>query len=193
MATKKCKNGHQYDSDIYGDNCPFCPSEHTRNVNDVNVQMRTKVSGDVDVRDAPTIPVSNNVNVQPQGGATVIRHISPSGSTELSMSSGNRRLVGLLVSYTTNPLGEVYKIYEGRNIIGRSADVDIPVNDHNVSGQHLLILFREAENVFWANDQNSSNGTYINGQFTSDRMRLETNDIIVVGSTEFVFLAIPIK
>lgn len=31
MATKKCPNGHQYDSSIYGDNCPFCPGEgHTR-------------------------------------------------------------------------------------------------------------------------------------------------------------------
>lgn len=24
MATKKCPNGHQYDTSIYGDNCPFC-------------------------------------------------------------------------------------------------------------------------------------------------------------------------
>ena len=32
----------------------------------------------------------------------------------------------------------------------------------------------------WANDENSSNGTYINGKFTGDRTELHTNDIIVI-------------
>ncbi len=28
MATKTCPIGHQYDSDIFGDDCPFCPSKN---------------------------------------------------------------------------------------------------------------------------------------------------------------------
>lgn len=89
------------------------------------------------------------------GGATVIRHVNPTGGT--GMASDNRRLVGLLVSYDQNPMGEVYKIYEGRNVIGRAATSDIPIpGDSNMSSQHLLILYREAEGIFWAADQNSS-------------------------------------
>ena len=40
MATKKCPNGHQYDSSIYGDNCPFCPSGHTHVNNDSESEPR---------------------------------------------------------------------------------------------------------------------------------------------------------
>ena len=86
----------------------------------------------------------------------------------------------------------MHKIYEGRNLIGRRATCDIPIpGDENMSSEHLLILYRDAEGIFWAADQNSSNGTYINGEFVSERKRLGTNDIIVTGATRFVFLAIP--
>ena len=43
----------------------------------------------------------------------------------------------------------------------------------------------------WANDENSSNGTYINGKFTGDRTDLLSYDIIVTGSTKLVFLGVP--
>lgn len=46
MATKKCINGHQYDSSIYGDNCPFCPSSHsTRVLDDDTTTGKTQVLG----------------------------------------------------------------------------------------------------------------------------------------------------
>lgn len=33
---KKCENGHVYDSYIYGNQCPFCPSENSNSTNDIN-------------------------------------------------------------------------------------------------------------------------------------------------------------
>ncbi len=52
MATKKCPNGHQYDSGIYGDNCPFCPeSSHTR-VN-AGATASTQVAGGGDTWGLP--------------------------------------------------------------------------------------------------------------------------------------------
>lgn len=33
---KKCENGHVYDSYIYGNQCPFCPSENSNSINDIN-------------------------------------------------------------------------------------------------------------------------------------------------------------
>lgn len=190
MATKKCPNGHQYDSSIYGDNCPFCPSADKTKVNQESKVEKTKV-----VNDPSTGYTSDTVKIgeteKPMsGGGTVIRHINPSGATGLA--GGNRRVVGILVSYTHNPMGEVYKLYEGKNTIGRSPTCDIPItSDSNISSQHLLVLYREAEGVFWAVDQNSSNGTYINGSFASDRMKLNTNDVIVIGATKLLFLVIP--
>ena len=99
---------------------------------------------------------------------------------------------GVLVSYSVDPMGEVYKIYEGRNIIGRAPACDIAIpSDENMSGQHLLILYVEAEGIVWAEDQKSSNGTYINGKFSRGMIELHTNDQIVIGGTKFIFFQIP--
>ncbi|WP_195629504.1 FHA domain-containing protein [Bacteroides finegoldii] len=187
MATKKCANGHQYDASIYGDNCPFCPSGSTK-VNPETGGTHTSVWPPIDDNiTGKTKPIGDSPI---GGGATVIRHATPTGET--SLGGQNRKLVGLLVSYDSNPLGEVYKIYEGRNLAGRAVTCDIALTiDNNISSAHLLILYREAEGIFWAVDQNSSNGTYINGKFISDKVQLQTNDIIVLGATKLIFLAIP--
>lgn len=195
MATKKCPNGHQYDSSIYGDNCPFCPQGGHTHVNDEH----THVNGMGDEtqktyadnwgggpKTGETIPVQDNIG----GGHTVIRNLNNTGMTN---PDGGRKVVGILVSYSSNPAGEVFKIYEGRNIIGRAHSADICFNqDEKMSSVHLLILYREAEGIFWAVDQNSSNGTYINGKFASDRVELHTNDVIVLGGTKMIFLGIPV-
>ena len=170
MATKKCANGHQYDSSIYGDKCPFCPSP-------------TSSAGKTKVTEGPA---GGGTKVIGDTGTTI-----PGGTVKIEEPVGPD-IPGLLVSYILNPLGEVYKIYEGKNLIGKSPTCDIPLTgDNYISSSHLLVLYREAENIFWAIDQNSSNGTYINGDFASDRVRLNTNDVVVIGATKLVFLAIP--
>lgn len=198
MAKRTCVNGHQYESNIYGDNCPFCPSQESKtHVNPTSSFSdeggHTKVIGEeTDLKKTELINDNGGgINVPPMGGgATVIRRVGD--KTGMSPVGGGRRVVGVLVTYSINPLGEVFKIYEGRNVIGRSPAVDIPVpSDSNMSFEHLRILYRDAEDVFWATDLDSSNGTYINGSFVSERVQIRTNDVIVVGGTKFVFLAIP--
>lgn len=195
MATKKCINGHMYDAAIYGDHCPFCPPSEskTKVVGEYADEEHTRAIGGIPVAapsqaTAPTMPV----NEMPMAGeaGTVIRPVGAMGVS--SESVNNRQLVGIIVCYTHNPLGEVFQIYEGKNVIGRAASCDISFpSDSNISGQHLLILYREAEGVYWAVDQNSSNGTYINGEFASDRYKLSSNDTIVIGGTKLLFIAIP--
>ena len=186
MATKKCPNGHQYDSSIYGDNCPFCPSQTS-----AHTVVHNPTEGKTKVADypteKPTIP-SNPQGFNAGGGATVIRRVGGDTST----GADGRHLVGMLVTYNVNPLGEVYKIFEGRNILGRAADCDIVIsNDSNISSHHLLFHYVDAEGVYWAEDQHSSNGTFINGKFSRGDVELKTGDVIVVGATKFLFFAIP--
>lgn len=190
MATKKCPNGHQYDSSIYGDNCPFCPSGHTHvNSGTESETQATMANGFGCATNATsaTSPMQDDFG----GGHTVIRN--PNG-TDASNPDGGRRIVGVLVSYSANETGEVYKIYEGRNIIGSGNECDIPFpNDNTMSRDHLLIQYIEAKGAFRAVDRGSSNGTYINGQVCvlGDIIEIKTNDVIVLGSTKFIFLAIP--
>lgn len=158
MATKKCPNGHQYDSSIYGDNCPFCPQSGHTQVNMPGIgapTAKTEINNNFNGNGtpgatAPTAPYYPGMPDVPGGGGghTVIRTVGQPGSPN---PDGGRKLVGLLVSYSHNPAGEVYKIYEGRNIVGRdhACDISFPMDD-KMSGRHLLILYREAEGIMWA-------------------------------------------
>ena len=194
MATKKCANGHLYDPAIYGDKCPFCPSStgSTKVNTDFQEGLGTKVLGGDEPKPTETIGINGN---DAAGGATVIRHVGGSATGETGVSE-NRRLVGLLVSYSANPNGEVYKVYEGRTTIGRDRTCDIPFpNDSHMSAKHLLIQYVEAKGAFRAQeyDKGSANGSYVNGQVyvLGDVIDLKNNDVIVIGGTKFIFLAIP--
>lgn len=194
MATKKCANGHLYDPAIYGDKCPFCPSPtgSTKVNTDFQEGLGTKVLGGDEPKPTETIGINGN---DAAGGATVIRHVGGTATGETGVSE-NRRLVGLLVSYSANPIGEVYKVYEGRTTIGRDRTCDIPFpNDSHMSAKHLLIQYVEAKGAFRAQeyDKGSANGSYVNGQVyvLGDVIDLKNNDVIVIGGTKFIFLAIP--
>ena len=200
MATKKCPNGHQYDSSIYGDNCPFCPSSegHTKACDDMG-GGETKATGgwNGDWGTNGTDNWNSAEDYKPTqqmdesgGGHTVIRTLDGTGPN----AGGGRRVVGLLVSYSHNPAGEIYQVYEGRTIIGRdhACDISFPGDSH-MSGKHLLVQFVEAKGVFKAKDMGSSNGSFVNGSVyvMDEAVDLKTNDVIVLGETKLLFIAIP--
>lgn len=67
--------------------------------------------------------------------------------------------------------------------IGRASDNDVVISDKQVSGQHLLISQNE-EGLFYAQDLNSTNGTFINGKKISiEPVALAYNDVIKIGET----------
>jgi len=201
MAKKTCSKGHIYDSAIYGDNCPFCPSGGGGTVvnNNDSWNMMENYGGTVANQEGgktqmggttpsgPTIPMNGgNQGGVGRGGATVIRPViggtgAPSG----------KKIVGLLVTYDTTPAGQVFNIYEGRNYIGRDITVEVNIQgDSQISGKHFSILYRLADGKFKFRDEQSSNGTFVNDVLT-DEGELKTFDIIRVGSTQLIFIAIP--
>ncbi|GHV20935.1 peptide-binding protein [Spirochaetia bacterium] len=191
MAKKQCSKGHIYDSAIYGDNCPFCPAANgggetvvvggntssfegeTQVIQEARTQIAgTQVAG-------PTIPMDSG------SGRTIIRPVS-GGEAPTS----GKKIVGLLVTYSVNPNGQVFNILEGKNFIGRDMPVDICIPDREMSGKHLSILYRGADGKFKFKDEQSSNGTFLNGVLT-DEGELSTFDVIKIGATQLVFIAIP--
>lgn len=199
MARIKCSKGHVYDSAIYGDNCPFCPSGTGTSVNNnatVGTQGTpgtqangTQVNGSTQVGGTaaagPTIPMGGAAGGN--AGGTVIR---PAAGGNTGTPSG-KRIVGLLVTYSTNPSGEVFNIYEGRNYVGRDAAADVRIQgDSQVSGKHFSIMYRVADGKFKFRDEQSSNGTFLNSVLT-DEGELNTFDIIGIGATRLIFIAIP--
>ena len=67
--------------------------------------------------------------------------------------------------------------------IGRSQDNDIVVNDVKVSRNHLQIVQDDNGNCSVV-DLSSSNGTFVNGQRITGRIRLHPNDIVQIGNTK---------
>lgn len=133
----------------------------------------------------PAAPKNDNADPR-----TIIRRPSADGRPQQAAAAG-RKLVGFLVTYNRNPLGKAYPIFEGRNFVGRDKSCDISVpDDQQMSGRHMSILYRGVDQTFKFRDEQSSNGTFINKQLLDDG-KLQNYDIIRVGSTLFIFVAIP--
>ena len=238
MPKKTCPNGHVYDTAIYGDQCPMCPSqgavssETSYNSTQVESSFSNNMMGAGHPADNhthianPTSPTVGFPNVggfqagsgfQPQAGfnggmgqnaqdnsgetrvrpndalagvqtaKTTIRRPGQNGA-----QSEARRLVGFLVTYNRDPMGKAYNIYEGRNYVGRDSKCNICIpDDSQMSGTHMSILFRSVDSKFKFRDEQSSNGTFVNKQLL-DEGELKNYDIIRVGNTLFIFMAIPI-
>ncbi|MGN0213316.1 MAG: FHA domain-containing protein [Muribaculaceae bacterium] len=122
---------------------------------------------------------------------TRIRHNPGMMGASVKPDDNGRKLVGFLVTYNRTPMGKAFNIYEGRNYIGRDASCDIAIPDDNLmSGKHMLIRYLSGNNKFSFKDEMSSNGTYVNKELL-DEGELHNYDIIRVGSTIFIFIAIP--
>lgn len=121
-------------------------------------------------------------------GRTTIRRVN--SATGQVLSEG-RRLVGFLVCYSRYPQGKAFNLYEGRNYVGRDSSCEICIpEDNQLSGRHMSIVYRSVDDKFKFRDELSSNGTFINKQLL-DEGELQNYDIVRVGSTLFVFIAIP--
>jgi pSer/pThr/pTyr-binding forkhead associated (FHA) protein len=68
--------------------------------------------------------------------------------------------------------------------IGRKPDNDLPLEDPAVSGHHARIL--KIQEVLFIEDQQSTNGTFVNEQ-KIDRKQLRDTDTIRVGTHRLVF------
>lgn len=75
---------------------------------------------------------------------------------------------------------------KGRTSIGRKPNNDIQIDNLAISGQHAVITCI-LEDAF-LEDQNSTNGTYVNGQPIKKHV-LQNNDVVELGKYRLKFLA----
>jgi hypothetical protein len=182
------ENGHKYDSAEY-ENCPYCPQK--------TVLMETQKSNS-NFDKTKIISDSANGNSS-KHNKTEILSSNDSSKTAIhqSMESSNiikeqkdsleRKLVGWLVTFSSNSAGDDYQLREGKTIIGGDSDCDISLKDNEVSGKHATILYRK--NKFRIKDELSTNGTRLNNDIDlmGEHEDLDDGDRIIVGKTEFLF------
>lgn len=206
---KQCPNGHYYQ----GATCPYCKGNGANQPTQGNsTSAKTEIYGQGGMgggTSAETLPMGGNnatevYNPNGNGGNGGYNPGTPSNKTvfgdedatpvkdqdgNIVQSSGyrtTRKLVGWLVSYTLDKMGVDFRLYEGRNIIGRNMDCNITVNDNMVSGEHAVLLFRADK--YSLTDKQSSHGTFVNGNdIDLEPCYLQDGDVIKVGETVFKF------
>lgn len=134
----------------------------------------------------PTPPPIAHPQAQPVDREEERRTILVADESSLQRSTKGR-LVGWLVSYTTNPDGEDFRIYSGYNRIGANPVCDIVIDDETVSGSHAIIVHREGR--FLIKDDLSRNGTFVNGREISEAHPLQSYDAVRLGNTTLTFIA----
>jgi pSer/pThr/pTyr-binding forkhead associated (FHA) protein len=80
---------------------------------------------------------------------------------------------------------KVIQLIKDVTVIGRSAQIDVPLADDNASRQHCQI--RKWAGKFVVEDLQSKNGTFVNGAKIAREHPLNDGDLIAIGDTTIVF------
>jgi hypothetical protein len=199
---KRCPNGHYYQ----GATCPYCKNVGGSNTSSSTVldplsggigvgvgagengETATKMVGGFSDEQKTTVvggldaPVENGVGGGNDFGKHTVFVDDEQGEQKVR---NTRKLVGWLVTYSLDPMGVDFKLYEGRNVLGRDMDCNITINDKLISGKHAIVLFRSGK--FSITDQQSSHGTVVNGEdIELEPHYLKDGDIIRLGNTVFM-------
>lgn len=96
----------------------------------------------------------------------------------------DQRVAYIIIREGKEP-GRTYELRKDRLSIGRSRESDIFLEDLAVSRLHASI-YRDDSGSYILRDENSANGTSVNGQRISEH-RLTEGDEIQVGQTTMTF------
>lgn len=94
--------------------------------------------------------------------------------------------LGMLVVRQGKEPGRIFEVRKDRLTIGRSRESDIFLEDLAVSRLHTTVS-RDEYGRYILRDENSANGTYVNGQRVSEHV-LEEGDEVQVGQSVLAFV-----
>ncbi|MBO5543243.1 MAG: FHA domain-containing protein [Oscillospiraceae bacterium] len=191
MAQARCRNGHIYDPEIYGNSCPYC-----------DPGIRSIQFGDessIDFGNPEPFGVSRvEGTLRPE---TIQKTVPPKAFRErqdqiretvgvYAKHHGHDPVVGWLVCVKGHDQGESFQIRARTNSIGRGGEMDIRVRgDDTVSSDtHAKIDYDILNNDFYLLPANNRNTIYVNRTPLYSPHRLEAYDRIRLGESEFLFV-----
>jgi hypothetical protein len=195
-SDRYCPAGHPMDPNW--ETCPRCAAEQrarekTRLENPADV-INAKSQGSTTMARSPTV-ISDGEQEPRLPPEKIAR--PPELQPAPSQKAHTRKITGVLVTFTWQPQGQLFALYEGRNVIGsgtveseggRECDIQI-TNDRTLSNEHAVILCRNGR--YDLIDRFSANGTYLNDQFVeSQGAKLPDGATIRTGATVWAFRSI---
>lgn len=173
MPITECSNGHYYDSNKFN-KCPICD----------------EVKSSVEVK---------NQYVFFSGGKTVSEELlterydeNKAAKEELTVPIDIKKgksifTTGWLVCISGECIGKSFPIKMNRNFIGRDYDMDIVIPDKNISRiKHCSIVYDNKNCEFYFVHGNSP--VMINNCFIKSSIKLEENDLLTFGESEYIFI-----
>ncbi|MCI9162048.1 MAG: hypothetical protein HFG59_02155 [Lachnospiraceae bacterium] len=99
-------------------------------------------------------------------------------------------VTGWLVCTEGGHYGQVYELRKGKNRVGGSADMDIPLTaDSQVPACcQVAVAYDEEKKVFLATVGEARELSYINGQVLLFEQELHSRDVILVGGSKLMFI-----
>lgn len=162
MGIKKCENGHFYDNEKYSF-CPVCLYQNQE---------------DRFPPEEKTICASTE---------NLLLHERTIGYAMLDDDAFAKPVAGWVVCLEGNERGRDWRIYEGKNFIGRSSSSDICISDDGIRERdHASIIYDGRHNVFWIVPGKGAI-IYLNGDLLTDSSILKSDDEIKLGKTKLCF------
>jgi hypothetical protein len=152
------------------------------------------VSGPPPEWDAPAVDRPRTPNVTPR--APRAPQPEPSYEPAADSDSGKTRigevhaapagrLTGVLIAIEGEDLvGEVFKLYDGENKLGRGKDCRVKLTSEFISREHALLIHQEG--VFAIRPLKDENPVLVNGEKT-EGAALQDGDLVRLGRTTFRF------
>lgn len=181
------------------ESCPYCEAER-------RAKERTQGGGGGGGGYAPTTRAASEGRETRVGGVIgggqretkTMPSGPPVGSGGQAGEPDTRRILGVLITYTWRPEGQLFTIREGKNYIGagdvsseptpRKCEILIDA-DARMSSEHALILCRAGR--YDIVDQKSSNGTFLGNELVPVQgTELPNYAALKTGSTVWTFIKI---
>jgi len=199
-SASRCSNGHTIAPGQ--SKCPICEAEKQSRATLIEEPASLSALAENHLKNSSPVkggrsgtqllPDAGTPDVHPRGvrGGTMVLSAPAPGAHGAELPR-DRKIVGVLITYSTRPDGIIFPVREGRNRIGRNSENEISIpNDTAMSGLNSYIIFHpQGRKQFVVDDANSQNGTYVNGEIVEERTRLNNYAEVRVGSTVFTFIA----
>ena len=163
MKLERCENGHVYNAARYKE-CPYC--NNTDRLEDIAVREEIPMD-QVDIEDDKTVAYwTNELAVDP--------------------------VVGWLVCFNGYEKGKDFKLKSEKNFIGRAPEMDICLEgDNNISRKnHAIIAYNPKNREFVITPGDGNGIVYVQGEAVYAPMKLSSFDVIEMGTSKFVFVAL---
>lgn len=200
MNLIRCENGHFYDAERF-EYCPHCNQGSVSTVlQDENgdamytMPLDPPVSPTPAPMPAPTSAPAPAPEPAPNGLGALVSEVKTEDGGQATIGFWgdieNEPVVGWLVAIDGAHFGEDFRLKTGRNFIGRSGQMDIPLTkDPSISREkHAIILYEPKSNVFLVQPGDAKELFYLNDKVVLSATEIGANDILSLGETKLLFI-----